>query len=352
MTFTGMATDINAALEGLQYAPAIRLHRNRQLQITTNDLASAFAGGPKVDSNTIAINVSLHPIADETLVNTTTDGVQQTDGRPAFGRLGRQRQLRGRLVELQPRRRLGRLRPTIQRGRLRLGRPVPSQHAYPVRPERRQRRHARRRHFRRHLDGERRRRARHGRRLSANATTANGNALQSAGNPRQQQQHGTATRCTRRWRSTTTASRRLDEPESRRAAGTCSRNGLTSTAIRWKTPTCNLPAIEFQMNSTSSAVPIAAQVAMDQWGYTLMVWQTETNGQQDILCQVQFFLRQRRLGHGARSSWDSSTEGDLTIPAWDSGTTGEFVLTWTAAGRPSHAQRYDWCARPAWATRS
>ena len=58
MTFTGSLTDINAALEGMQYLSTVDFTGTDNLQITTSDLASILAGGPKTDAETVAINVS------------------------------------------------------------------------------------------------------------------------------------------------------------------------------------------------------------------------------------------------------------------------------------------------------
>ena len=45
-------------LNGLQYVPPVDFTGTANLQISTNDLASILAGGPKTDANTIAINVA------------------------------------------------------------------------------------------------------------------------------------------------------------------------------------------------------------------------------------------------------------------------------------------------------
>ena len=79
MTFTGMPTDINAALDGLQFLPTLDFTGTANIQITANNLASVYLGGARIDSDTVAVNVlSPAPIAAESLVNTSTDGVQQT----------------------------------------------------------------------------------------------------------------------------------------------------------------------------------------------------------------------------------------------------------------------------------
>ena len=45
-------------LERMQYVPTVDFTGTDNLQITTNDLASILAGGPKTDADTVAINVS------------------------------------------------------------------------------------------------------------------------------------------------------------------------------------------------------------------------------------------------------------------------------------------------------
>ncbi len=60
MSFLGSADDINAALDGLEYMPATADYvGSANLQITTSNLASALVGGPKITTDTIAINQSL-----------------------------------------------------------------------------------------------------------------------------------------------------------------------------------------------------------------------------------------------------------------------------------------------------
>ena len=60
MTFLGSQTDINAALDGLQFMPAtVDFVGTANVQITTSDLAAILAGGPKITTDTVAINASL-----------------------------------------------------------------------------------------------------------------------------------------------------------------------------------------------------------------------------------------------------------------------------------------------------
>ncbi len=58
MTFRGTAADINAALEGLTYAPGPDFNGSDTLAITTNDLGNTGAGGPLSDTKSVAITVN------------------------------------------------------------------------------------------------------------------------------------------------------------------------------------------------------------------------------------------------------------------------------------------------------
>jgi VCBS repeat-containing protein len=58
MTFRGTAADINAALEGLTYAPGPDFNGSDTLAITTNDLGNSGAGGPLSDTKSVAITVN------------------------------------------------------------------------------------------------------------------------------------------------------------------------------------------------------------------------------------------------------------------------------------------------------
>ena len=60
MTFLGSQTDVNAALDGLQFMPAtVDFVGTANVQITTSDLDAILAGGPKITTDTVAINASL-----------------------------------------------------------------------------------------------------------------------------------------------------------------------------------------------------------------------------------------------------------------------------------------------------
>ncbi|MEO8700526.1 MAG: Ig-like domain-containing protein, partial [Kofleriaceae bacterium] len=62
MTFTGTLAQIDAALEDLQFRPAVNFFGSAVLTITTNDLGNTGAGGAQTDVDTIAIDVT--PVND------------------------------------------------------------------------------------------------------------------------------------------------------------------------------------------------------------------------------------------------------------------------------------------------
>ena len=57
MTFTGTISNINAALNGLQFAPTNNFVGVAQIQIETNDLGNAGSGGALTDTDTVNVNV-------------------------------------------------------------------------------------------------------------------------------------------------------------------------------------------------------------------------------------------------------------------------------------------------------
>jgi hypothetical protein len=340
VTFTGMPADINAALDGLLYTPANGFVGTDALHVTTSDLAKTLAGGPKTGSDTIDINVALHPIADETPVDTATSNVQQlTDGPRSVASdssgnyvvvwssysetggwdvLGQRFRADGTALGG-----VFQVNTHAQFDQKDVSVDMRDDGTFAV--------------VWTESDGE----APGTADVYLRTYDSNGNALQSeeilvnVSNTYGDQLHpavaiennGIAVV----WTSQNEAggwdlfAKRFD------VDGSPKQNN-----------NCNLPDVEYQMNSTSSAVPIEAQVAMDQWGYTMMVWQSETNGQQDILARYGSFC--------ANDSWDtheitltSTTEGDQADPSLGFRNNGEFVLTWTANGA-IYAQRYDWCA--------
>jgi hypothetical protein len=58
VSFYGTIDNINRALEGMQFAPAINFDGTAHLNITTNDLGNTGAGGAQIASNTLAIQVT------------------------------------------------------------------------------------------------------------------------------------------------------------------------------------------------------------------------------------------------------------------------------------------------------
>src|SRR5205085_2864763 len=58
MTFSGTLTDINAALNGLAFAPSSNFNGAASLQITSDDLGHSGSGGALTDNDTVAITVN------------------------------------------------------------------------------------------------------------------------------------------------------------------------------------------------------------------------------------------------------------------------------------------------------
>ena len=57
MTFTGTIANINAALNGLRFAPTNNFVGTAQIEIATNDLGNTGSGGPLTDTDTVSLNV-------------------------------------------------------------------------------------------------------------------------------------------------------------------------------------------------------------------------------------------------------------------------------------------------------
>ena len=89
----------------------------------------------------------------------------------------------------------------------------------------------------------------------------------------------------------------------------------------------------FQVNSTSSAAPIQAQVGMDQWGYVLVVWQSETGGQQDVLGRYGSFCNDDNLGHPGIRRGVEAEGNDYNPSLGVCNDTGQFVVSWTSDGQ-------------------
>src|SRR5204862_382169 len=73
MTFTGTPAAVNAALNGLSYAPAANYNGADTLSITTNDLGNTGSGGPLSDTDTVAITIVA--VNDAPVVTLSTSSV-------------------------------------------------------------------------------------------------------------------------------------------------------------------------------------------------------------------------------------------------------------------------------------
>ncbi|MGM9516181.1 putative Ig domain-containing protein, partial [Roseateles sp. DB2] len=63
MTFQGTVADINAALNGLRFAPTTGYNGPASLQISTSDLGHSGAGGAKTDLDSVALSIDpIHPV--------------------------------------------------------------------------------------------------------------------------------------------------------------------------------------------------------------------------------------------------------------------------------------------------
>jgi len=58
VTLTGTVAEINAALEGLKFAPAANFNGAVTLTVTTDDLGNTGTGGSKIDADNVTINVT------------------------------------------------------------------------------------------------------------------------------------------------------------------------------------------------------------------------------------------------------------------------------------------------------
>ena len=75
MTFTGTVADINAALNGLSFAPTANYNGAASLQLTTNDQGNSGSGGAQSDTDTVNITVNA---VNDAPVN-TVPGPQSTN---------------------------------------------------------------------------------------------------------------------------------------------------------------------------------------------------------------------------------------------------------------------------------
>ena len=58
MTFTGTLTDINNALDGLEFNPTLNFNGTASVEIITDDQGNTGSGGPLTDDDTVAITVN------------------------------------------------------------------------------------------------------------------------------------------------------------------------------------------------------------------------------------------------------------------------------------------------------
>jgi hypothetical protein len=58
MTFSGSIAALNAALDGLAFAPTADYAGSASIQIVTNDQGNTGPGGAKTDTDTLAITVN------------------------------------------------------------------------------------------------------------------------------------------------------------------------------------------------------------------------------------------------------------------------------------------------------
>lgn len=75
MTFIGTLADINSALNGMVYRPTPNFTGTDSLQITSNDLGQTGAGGPKSDTDNIAITVNSPNPVVQGVTSSDADGV-------------------------------------------------------------------------------------------------------------------------------------------------------------------------------------------------------------------------------------------------------------------------------------
>ena len=78
MVFTGTMTDINAALDGLQYDPLSEYSGVASIQIITNDQGFTGAGGVQSDTDTVSITVTI--VNDAPVISDAGDAVNFQEG--------------------------------------------------------------------------------------------------------------------------------------------------------------------------------------------------------------------------------------------------------------------------------
>ena len=75
MTVRGTTIDLNAALDGMSYAPTLNYNGPALLTLVTDDLGNTGTGGPLSDSDTVAITVT--PVNDLPVANDDAAAVQE-----------------------------------------------------------------------------------------------------------------------------------------------------------------------------------------------------------------------------------------------------------------------------------
>ena len=340
MTFKGTSTDINAALDGLQFLPAADFTGNANLQITTNDLASVLAGGPIVVGNSVAISVSAPPIATESLVNTATADVQQTATTSAKSVAS---DANGDYVVIWS--------SQSQDGGWNIygqrfnsgGSAQGDEFQVNTRTEYEQKdaKVAMR------DDGS----------FAVTWTESDGDAPDTADvylrtygtNGNALQDHQVLVNDNHTAGDQMNSSVTINNSGVMVAWTSQNDSGSWDVFARWYDVSGNAQQSEFQVNSTSSSAPIHAQVAMDQWGYVLVVWQSETNGQQDVLGRYGSFCNNDNFDTQEFTVASSTGGNDYNPSLGVCNNTGQFVVSWTSDGQDGSgagifAQRFDWCA--------
>ena len=342
MTFTGMPSDINAALNGLQYTPTSGYTGIANLQITTNDQAPTSAGGAKITSDTLGINVSLHPVGTESLVNTTTDGVQQTasasphsvaadangnyvvvwssqsqDGSwNVFGqRFYSDGSANGGEFQINTQTGLNQVDAKVA---------MRDDGTFAVTWT--------------EVD-------------STNASTSNVylRSYDSNGVAIQDQELLVNESSTTDQKFSSVAIN-----NSGIAVVWTGQNqaGTWDVYEKWFDVYGNVDRSEFQVNSTSSTAAMQTQTGMDPWGYIMAVWQTETNGQQDIFGRYMGYAANDPGFDTGEYLLTSSAAGNQYNPNLGFKTNqGNFIVSWTSDGSDGnpagiYARQFDWWGNP------
>ena len=341
MTFSGNLLDINTALNGMKYLPAAGFTGTDDLQITTNYIESDLPGDSFIINDHVGINVLALSIAAETLVNTTTDNVQQTaanahsvaadangnyvvvwsswsqdGGWDVFGqRYNSDGIAQGDQFQVNT-------HATLDQ-----------QDAKVAMCD----------------DGT----------FAVTWTESNGGAAGTSDvYLRTYGSDGTALQQTEVLVNDTTAGDQLDPSVTINNNGvfvawtTQNQDGKWDVYGKWFDDAGNANYSEFQINTTSSEAPTQTQVGMDPWGYVMVVWQSETGGQQDILGRYGSFCNDNNDFDTGEYRLNSTTAGNQYDPSLgfkssDGCFCGE--LDQRRPGRQREwnlAQQFDYCGNP------